>query len=189
MSEIPSFVGARPRTVDPAAGQVHAVFSRVQPLDVGTSLGRPGLPVAGVGSVGQGVSAGVGDRVARGRSPSVKRGYNEVAKETPANGGYGAFQTVTGRRRQPRKMTYGTNQVEVEGAEAAPIEVFVGNTNPRATEEVIKKVLIKCADNMPGKPKLEILDVKLLTNPDRDPNPRFKSWMVRVPYSCKALME
>ena len=42
---------------------------------------------------------------------------------------------------------------------------------------------------MPDKPKLEILDVKLLTNPERDPTPRFKSWMVRVPYSWKALME
>ena len=86
-------------------------------------------------------------------------------------------------------MTYGTNKVEVEGAEAAPIDVFVGDTNPRATEEIIKKVLIKCADNMPDKPKLEILDVQLLTNPERDPNPRFKSWMVRVPYTFKTMME
>ena len=86
-------------------------------------------------------------------------------------------------------MTYGTNRVNVDGAEAAPIDVFVGNTNPRATEDVIKRVLLKCADNMPEKPKLDILEVQLLTNPERDPNPRFKSWMVRVPYACKELME
>ena len=86
-------------------------------------------------------------------------------------------------------MTYGTNTVDVEGAEAAPIDIFVGNTNPRAKEDIIKRVLLKCADNMPEKPKLEILDVKLLTNPERDPNPRFKSWVVRVPYAFKALME
>jgi hypothetical protein len=86
-------------------------------------------------------------------------------------------------------MNYGTNSVEVEGAEAAPIEIFVGNTNPKATDEIIKRVLLKCADNMPEKPKLEILEVTLLTNPERDPNPRFKSWMVRVPYSFKSLME
>jgi hypothetical protein len=48
---------------------------------------------------------------------------------------------------------------------------------------------MKCAEKMLDKPKLDILEVKLLTNPARDPNPRFKSWMVRVPYSCKALME
>ena len=39
------------------------------------------------------------------------------------------------------------------------------------------------------KTKLNILDVKLLTYPERDPNPRFKSWKVRVPYACKELME
>ena len=77
----------------------------------------------------------------------------------------------------------------MEGAEAAPLEIFVGNTNPRATEEIIRNVLVKCADNMPEKPKLQVLDVKLLTNPDRDPNPRFKSWKVIVPYSFKSMME
>ena len=87
-------------------------------------------------------------------------------------------------------MTYGTNKVGIEeGAEAAPIEVFVGNTNPRASEEIIKRVLLKCASNMPENPKLEILDVKLLTNPERDPNPRFKSWKVTVPYAYRTLME
>ena len=39
------------------------------------------------------------------------------------------------------------------------------------------------------KTKLNILEVKLLTYPERDPNPRFKSWKVRVPYACKELME
>ena len=86
-------------------------------------------------------------------------------------------------------MAFGTNKVDIEGAEAAPIEVFVGNTNPRATEDIIKKVLLKCAENMPDKPELEILDVKILTNPDRDPYPRFKSWRVKVPYKWKSLME
>ena len=81
-------------------------------------------------------------------------------------------------------MTYGTNKVETEGA-----EIFVGNTNPRATDDITKRVLLKCADNMPEKPKLEIMEVRLLINAERDPNPRFKSWMVKVPYSCKCLFE
>ena len=122
------------------------------------------------------------------KSPSVKRGYSEVAKDAPTNGEV-PFQPAPGKRRQPRKMTYGTNKVEVEGAEAAPVDVFVGNTNPRATEEIIRKVLIKCADNMPDKPKLEILDVQLLTNPERDPNPRTRSWVVRIAYKFKSLIE
>ena len=127
-------------------------------------------------------------RTIRERSPSVKRGYNDVTKETSETAG-GQFVDPRAGRRQPRKMNYGTNKVDIDGAEAAPIEIFVGNTNPRATDEIVKTVLLKCADNMPEKPKLEILDVKLLTNPERDPHPRFKSWKVTVPYACKSLME
>ena len=111
----------------------------------------------------------VASRQARERSPSVKRAYNDVAKDN-SDAGEAPFQPVPPRRRQPRKMNYGTNKVQVEeGAEAAPIEMFVGNTNPRATEDIIKRVLLKCAENMPEKPKLEILEVQLLTNPERDP--------------------
>ena len=176
LGDKPSFgdvLGARPKIV------------------VGTAAGPAAVPTGGpapeaAGTLGGG-GASQGDKV-RGRSPSVKRGYNEVAKDTPNNGEV-PFQPAGGRKRQPRKMTYGTNRVNVDGAEAAPIDVFVGNTNPRATEDVIKRVLLKCADNMPEKPKLDILEVKLLTNPERDPNPRFKSWMVRVPYACKELMD
>ena len=117
----------------------------------------------------------------------MKRGYNDVAKDNIEAGNRDNFQFPKGRK--PRKMTYGTNKVDMEGAEAAPIDIFVGNTNPRATDDIIKKVLIKCAEKMPENPKLEIIEVKLLTNPERDPNPRFKSWMVRVPYSFKSLVE
>ena len=53
----------------------------------------------------------------------------------------------------------------------------------------MKAVLINCAEGMPDKPKLEILDVRCLTNPERDPNPRTRSWVVRVPYKFKSLME
>ena len=45
--------------------------------------------------------------------------------------------------------------------------------------EFIKRVLLKCAEKMPENPKLEILEVSLLTNPERDPNPRFKSTFPR----------
>ena len=141
-----------------------------------------------LGGQGQGVG-----RAARDKSPSVKRTFNDVARENLENAGVppeAPYQNVLNRRRQPRKMTYGTNKVGIEdGAEAAPIDVFIGNTNPRASEEIIKRVLLKCAGNMPEKPNLEILDVKLLTNPERDPNPRFKSWIVTVPYACRTLME
>ena len=185
LSEKPSFAGtgAIPRNL------VGGVKGRDE--GAGRGAGGAGGAVGGqpnwppLNSHGQGQGTG---RQARDKSPSVKRTYNDVAKENLENVGGGDFQHQN-RRRQPRKMNYGTNNVEIEGAEAAPIEIFVGNTNPRATDDIIKRVLLKCADNMPEKPKLEILEVKLLTNAERDPTPRFKSWMVKVPYSFKSLME
>ena len=44
-------------------------------------------------------------------------------------------------------MNYGKNTAElnIEGAEAAPYEVFVGNTHPKATEALVSDVLIKYA--------------------------------------------
>ena len=137
---------------------------------------------AALGQQGNGAAAGGTGRIA---GPLGGQGIRDRANlDKPTN----EFQNVNNRRRQ-RKMNYGTQKIEDAGAEAAPIDVFVGNTNPRATEEIIKRVLTKCAEKMPDKPKLEILEVKLLTNPVRDPNPRFKSWMVRVPHSFKTLME
>ena len=173
MSEKPSFTGIHSGTV---------------PKVVVGDHGGGGVPVAAVSGQGHVTRDVSRDRGVRERSPAIKRSYNDVVKEASENGNSGEFQQPKGRR-QPRKMAYGTNKVEMAGAEAAPIEVFVGNTNPRATEDIIKKVLLKCADNMTERPELEILEVKLLTNPERDPNPRFKSWKVTVPYSCKSLME
>ena len=88
-------------------------------------------------------------------------------------------------------MNYGKNTAtqNLEGAEAAPVEIFVGNTHPKATEAIIADVLTKCAQTLPNKPELKIIHVKCLTNPERDPNPRTKSWKVQVPYSCKSIVE
>ena len=175
INEKPTFANAAPPAVVVAAPVQ-------QGGQVGAAAGGPGR-----GTGRQGQPGSLGGQGIRDRSPSVKRGYNDVTKDNLENPN-DDYQTVNNRRRQ-RKMNYGTNKIEEAGAEAAPIDVFVGNTNPRATDDIIKRVLMKCAEKMLDKPKLDILEVKLLTNPARDPNPRFKSWMVRVPYSCKALME
>ena len=126
----------------------------------------------------------------RSRSPAVNRTSDQM------NGGGGAvgpdgqyqYQQVPPRR-QPRKVTYGTKNIGSTGAEAAPIEMFVGNTNPRATKEIVASVLKDCAKDMPEKPELEILDVRCLTNPERDPNPRTRCWKVTVPFKYKDFME
>ena len=38
-------------------------------------------------------------------------------------------------RRNPRKINYGKSTITVAGGEAAPYEVFIGNTNPASTED------------------------------------------------------
>ena len=166
MSEKPSFANAVPTVVVDNAPKV-------------------GGGSGGAGGNGQGPPA----RPVREKSPAVKRGYNDAVKDARDNSADDKDFQAVNHRRKPRKMNYGTNKIEEVDAEAAPIDVFVGNTNPRATEEIIKRVLIKCAERMPEKPDLKILEVKLLTNPERDPHPRFKSWKVRVPYAFKTLLE
>ena len=46
-------------------------------------------------------------------------------------------------------MNYGKSSVQVAGGEAAPYEVFVGNTHPDSTIELIKEVIEKCAAMLP----------------------------------------
>ena len=76
----------------------------------------------------------------------------------------------------------------VEGAEAAPVNFYIGNTNPRATPEIISEVPKKCAQDLPEKVNLEVIEVKCLNNMERDPNPRTKCWRITVPYSFKEFM-
>ena len=96
--------------------------------------------------------------------------------------GRGQFQFP----RRPRKVTYGKSKVMVEGAEAAPIEIFVGNTNSRVLHQHI--VMKQCANELTDKIPLEVIVVKCLTNYDLYPNARTKCWKLTVPYKFKELM-
>ena len=87
------------------------------------------------------------------------------------------FQTVPPRH-QPRKVSYGKSKVTLAGAEAAPIDIFIGNTNPLATPEMIKTVLANSAQQLPDKLQLAVIEVKCLNNFERDPNPRSKCWKI-----------
>ena len=93
---------------------------------------------------------------------------------------------VDPRQRKPRKVNYGKSEITVAGGEAAPYEVFIGNTNPASTEEIIKEVLIKCSESVPAEVKLaeplQILEVTCMTKPSSDGTPlRTKCWKVVVP--------
>ena len=61
----------------------------------------------------------------------------------------------------------------------------MGNTTPRASPDIIKGVLVKCAAEL--QKDLDVLEVKCLTT--GIDNPRTKSWRVKVPYKYKELME
>ena len=121
----------------------------------------------------------------RERAGSAGSTGSKRPREEQVSGGDG-FTPVPPRRN--RKTNYGKSTVVLEGVEAAPVDIFVGNTNPRATGEKIKQVLLMSAEQMPEKPTLVIHDVKCLNNLDVEPNPRTRCWKITVPYANKDLM-
>ena len=101
------------------------------------------------------------------------------------DGGDG-YQNQNNGNRRNRKVNYGKCNVEVAGGEAAPYEVFVGNTNPGSSPEIIGDVLKKCAEMLPPDQQLseplQVLQVKCMTRPNESGEPlRTKCWMVQVP--------
>lgn len=118
------------------------------------------------------------DRV-RDLSPASKRNR----EEQDAGSGDNRNNGFTQPRR--RKTKFGKSTVTLEGVDAAPVDIFVGNTNPRANAEKIKVVLILSAGQMPEKTILVINDVKCLNNLEVDPYPRTKCWKIIVPYALK----
>ena len=102
--------------------------------------------------------------------------------QEPGQHGQPGWNNVV-RRRKP--VQYGTSQVKVTGGEASPYDVFVGNTHPESTMEIVKEVLLKVSESMPDELKLseqlEILEVECLTKPRTDGRPIWnKNWRVRV---------
>ena len=95
-----------------------------------------------------------------------------------------------GRR---RKVQYGTSKLRVTGGDAAPYDVFVGNTHPDSTEENIKDVLKKVSESLTDDLKLaeplEILLVECLTKPRDDGRKLWtKNWRVQVPNRFREYM-
>ena len=164
-----------------------------------------GRGVGGVGAAGGGAAAATpsaseaslpvdeGQHMQHGQVQGQGQGQGQVGggngpkrknEDTENNG---AFTPYQGRR--PRKTNYGKSTFSMAGAEAAPIEIFIGNTNPHATPDIIKEVLVKYAENLPDKPALNVIEVKCLNNLEIDPNPRSRCWKVSVAYAQKDLME
>ena len=141
----------------------------------------------------------LGAQTPRSRSDSRKRkaeqeqhGHGQVEphaarphgqNELQADDKYGWNDVVRGRR---KKVQYGTSKLRVTGGDAAPYDVFVGNTHPDTTEEIVRDVLKKVSESMPDELKLadnlEILEVECLTKPRDDGRKLWsKNWRVQVP--------
>ena len=107
-----------------------------------------------LGAVGRTRTLSLGQQNGRGRSPSVKRkpdGQDIVDESLIVEEPFTEVKGKTdGRSRKPRPVQYGTSAVNVVGGEAAPYEVFIGNTNPSSTEVIIKQVLQECAQTLTG---------------------------------------
>ena len=145
--------------------------------------GQSGQGLRGAGGPGQ---ASHSQRV-RSRSPQVKRGSDgNVAPENEDTG----FRRQGRPRHQTRQAAAGASTVVVEdvGELQPSLQYYIGNTPGKATEEVIRKVLEKCAvpllDDSRG--NLVIESVHCLT---KDTDPRTKCWRVVVPPGFKDIME
>ena len=122
----------------------------------------------------------------RSRSPQVKRDHiGEVLSAEDTNG----FKRQGRPRHQNRPATTGASQVVVEdvGDLQPSLQYYIGNTPGKATDDIIKKVLEKCAAPLlEGEEKFVIESIQCLT---KDLEPRTKCWRVVVPHRFKQIME
>ena len=88
------------------------------------------------------------------------------------------------RNRNRNPVKYGTGKIVLAGAEAAPICIHIGNVNPEATEDMVKKAIVDCANSLQEKPeelKEEQVKVEMVRRREEDPNPRTRAWKLTVP--------
>ena len=167
--------------------------TKVNPVGLQVPVNVPGTPAVAVPPRGYAQVAANGVQGGQFRQRiNSKRTYQEMNENTrppnnsvemPEGDGQGEWNEVN--KRKQRKVNYGTAKVTtVRSDEAvAPFEVFIANTHPESTKELIKDILVECAENDSGRSiPLEVLEVKCMTNKERTPNPRTLCWKVTVPH-------
>ena len=71
--------------------------------------------------------------------------------ETAKGGGGNKEGAGKGRKKTP--FSLGSAKIDIDGVEAAPVDYFVGNTNPTIDENKVKEIILKCASlEIEGKP-------------------------------------
>lgn len=64
-----------------------------------------------------------------------------------------------------------------------PFEVFIANTDPESTEDIVKNILTESADADKSRTnKHDILEVECMTNLEPFPHQRTLCWKVVVPH-------
>ena len=94
-------------------------------------------------------------------------------------------------RRKQRKVNYGKAKVASGRSDeaVAPYEIFIANTHPESTPDLIKEILVECSDaDSTRDTSLEIIEVKCMTNLEKIPNPRTLCWKVKVPHREREYM-
>ena len=180
-----------PATSGPTAEQTFAnVAARLlQPghggqVGQGGQAGLGGRGGPGGGQHGQGGQGGRGFRE-RSRSPQVKRDHDGAVVDEDG------FRRPGRGRHQNRPAAAGASKVVVEdvGELQPSLQYFIGNTPGKASDDVIQKVLVRCATPLledDSRGPLVIESVHCLT---KDPDPRTRCWRVVVPPSFKDIME
>ena len=79
--------------------------------------------------------------------------------------------------------------VALSSEAVAPYEIFIANTHPESTPDLIKEILAECSDaDSTRDTPLEIIDVKCMTNLEKIQNPRTLCWKVIVPHREREYM-
>ena len=141
--------------------------------DAEQERGRTRIPVINVNGKSAGEEEG---NFYRSRSGS-KRSFAEMDEESRNE-----WTEVV--KRKPRPINYGKAKIDPAHSDeiVAPFEIFIANTHPESTAEIVKKVLIDCSSADKSRSKgLDILDIQCMTNLERFPYPRTLCWKVIVP--------
>ena len=148
--------------------------------------GGPGGQVGQGGQRGAGGHGGPGGNRARSKSPQVKRGHDGGAVSEDEDG----YRRPGRPRHQNRQAAAGASKVVVEdvGELQPSLQYFLGNTPGKASDDVIRKVLVRCAEPLMDDTRgpLVIESVNCLT---KDTEPRTRCWRIVVPPRFKDIME
>ena len=169
----------------------------------GGAKGRGGGGAGGVGAGAGGAGAGGNRGGKESYSTSARRSrlsvglpvghwdrgqseYQEQGKEQEQEKQVNVWtiQNNRNRNRNRNQVKYGTGTVVVAGAEAAPICVHIGNVNPKATKDMVRKAIVESANCLQDKPeelKAEQVRVEMVRRKEEDPNPRTRAWKMTVP--------